>query len=1187
MKLQRIRSFGFKTFAEPTVLDFGDGITAIVGPNGSGKSNLVDAFRWVLGETSSKSLRGRALEDVIFSGNESRKPLGLAEVSIVFDNADRKLPIEFAEVEITRRAYRVGESEYFINRTQVRLRDIVDLLMGTGLGPGSYAIVSQGQIDAILISKPVERRALFEETAGIGKFLTRKNESLRRLERTEQNGIRISDLIAELERRIPELETQIRRARRYLRVSTRVRDLEILGYLRASTTRRAESAALREEIAKNEELRAANAAKAEEAARELARVRTQLYRCELELEELRSTAQTRRAELASLEAKYAAALARREALERQSTQTSQDAARVTAERSSLVSSIEGLEERIVPLASEIDASRERELAAAAALAAARGKLESIFTRLREVEAAAAEFAARKAERRVQAESLRAEAERLDAEERTARDRAEQLEIAAGGATHRESERRRQLAIAEEELLDARGRAEDSDRAASLAQEDVTKALAAHRDHSVEVKAAESRLHTIEELENSLEGHVPGTRAIVEAWQRGELRGIEGIVSNLITTDERYARAMDVAFGARLSNVVTTTSEDAERCVEFLNRKEAGRATFLPLDTLAKREGRTLDDRLSAVDGVLGYAHALVRTAPQFAGIVNFLVGNVLIVTTLDVGIELVRARGLRDTIVTLNGEQITGGGAITGGRFARERSILSRRFAAASLREALVGMRENLEEAEAALRAAHLRAGTAIAERDSARERQSRVEAQLVGLHAEAAALSTEAQRANHELDAARATLGELRARAARTRDLERERERNAPDGERGEEERAALEAELARVRTEISSAEASQGATNARGAELRERAAALSAERDAAQARLGMLDQDSERGGLAREEMLAQIAALVEETRTLHAHVDGLRRGIGDVDASLETARREREESAARQMQLETEARAAEQAERDTVAGGERDRTRLAQVEAELGMLVSQFAQNPATNDECADVETRYRDEPDAVVDELPRLRDELARLQANVNLNAESERTEVAEREAFLRGQMDDIAKARETLLESIREIERETQAQFNETFERVSEAFAGMYGRLFAGGEAKMWQTQPENLSETGIEISVRPPGKKAMPLAALSGGERAMTAAALIFALIATKPAPFYLLDEVDAALDDANIDRFCAMVREFATESQMLIVTHNKKTMEMADRIYGVTTRDAGVSTIVSAELVREAEALLA
>ena len=1187
MKLRRIRSFGFKTFAEPTALEFGDGVTAIVGPNGSGKSNLVDAFRWVLGETSTRSIRSGRLEDVIFSGNDTRKPLGLAEVSVIFDNADRKLPIDFAEVEITRRAYRVGESEYFINRAQVRLRDIVDLLMGTGLGPGSYAIVSQGQIDAILTSKPVERRALFEETAGIGRFIARKNESMRRLERTEANAIRVSDLIAELGRRIPELETQMRRARRYRRVVTRVRDLEILGYLRASATRRGECEALREESSRNEQLRGAAAAKAASLGEELARVRTQVYRCELQLEELRSEAQKKRADLAQIEAHYAAALARREALERQSTQTSEDAARVEQERASLSAAIEGLEERLTPLAREIENARDGELAAQTALAKARANLDSVFTQLRAVEVAAVGFAARKAERRVNAESQRAEAERLEAEERAARERAESLEIAAGGASHRHAERLRELRLREEDVLDARGRAEDAVREAALAQDEVARASAVARDLSVEVKASESRLHTIEELENSLEGHVPGTRAIVEALQRGDLGGIEGIVSNLITTDERYARALDIAFGARLSNVVTTTSEDAERCVEFLNRTQAGRATFLPLDTLARRQGRQLEDQLAGVPGVIGYAHTLVRTAARFEGIVNFLVGNVLIVSALETGIELVRGRGLRDTIVTLGGEQITGGGAITGGRFQRERSILSRRFQAASLRDALVGTREKLAEAERNLHASHVRLEAAIGTRDASRERQTRSESQLVGLRAEEGALRGEVDRTQADLESARATAAELRARAGRSRDSERQYDRGEPEAERSDEERLRLESELASVRDEIARAEASQSAINAHGAELRERAAALAAERDGAKARLGMLDQDSERGGLAREEMLAQIASLMQDTRTTHAHLEGLRNGIASLDERLVATRSEREALVARQAHLESAVRGAEQEERDTAAGGERQRTRLAQVEAELGMLISQFAQNPATSAECDEVEERYRSESDTVVEELPRLRDELARLQANVNLNAEIERGEIAEREQFLRAQLDDLTRARETLLESIREIELETQSQFNDTFAAVSESFATMYGRLFAGGEAKMWQTQPENLSETGIEIAVRPPGKKAMPLAALSGGERAMTAAALIFALIATRPAPFYLLDEVDAALDDANIDRFCAMVKEFAVESQMLVVTHNKKTMEMADRIYGVTTREAGVSAIVSAELTREAEAVLA
>jgi chromosome segregation protein len=1183
VKLKRIRAFGFKTFAEPTALEFDDGVTAIVGPNGSGKSNLVDAFRWVLGETSTKSLRSGRLEDVIFAGNEARKPLGLAEVSILFDNADRRLPIDFSEVEITRRAYRVGESEYFINRSQVRLRDIFDLIMGTGLGPGSYAIVSQGQIDAILVSKPAERRALFEETAGIGKFLARKHESLRRLERTEQNAIRVSDVIAELERRVPELDTQLRRAKRYRRVSTRVRDLEILAYLRAGASRRTERAALCAELERREDRREACAAKAATLGEQTTRLRTQLYRGELELEELRSQAQSARGDVARVEAEYAASLARREALERQSTQTSQDAVRVQQELESLVTSIEELEERLGPLSRDLDGAREQELAAAAVLAQARTHLERVFTELREVEASATTFAARRAERRAQAQALRNEGERLEREERLARERAEQLEIAAGAALHDQGECRRRVAALEGELLEARGRAENAELAATASQEEVASALSAHRDQTAEVKAAESRLHTIEELENSLEGHVPGTRAIVDAWQRRELAGIEGIVSNLITTQERFARAMDIAFGARLSNVVTATSDDAERCVEFLNRKEAGRATFLPLDTLSDRRGRTLEPELAAIEGVLGYAHTLLETAPRYAGIVNFLVGNVLIVDRLATGIELVRKRGVRDTIVTLTGEQITGGGAITGGRFARERSIISRRFVAQNLRDALVGMRSRLDEADQAARAAHLRAQAAIEARDAARERQAQSESKLVGLRMQTAGLDVDVERTQAELETARAALTALHERVVHSLELGREYERADPEAQQSDEERLRLENELVRVRAEIAAAQSDQGAASGKAADLRERTAALTAERDAAKARLGMLDQDSARAGSAREQTLAEVASLMEETRAAHAHLEGLKRGVTALDGRLEAARGQREELAAEQVRVESEMRSAEQQEREEAAGGERDRTRLAQIEAELGMLVSQFAQHPATTQECADVETRYRDELDSVVDELPRLRDELARLESNVNLNAQAERDEVAEREAFLRAQLDDLAQARMTLLESIKEIERESQVQFNATFERVAEAFSSTYARLFAGGNAKMWQTEPDNLAETGIEIAVQPPGKKQMPLAALSGGERAMTAAALIFALIETKPAPFYLLDEVDAALDDANIERFAAMVREFAVKSQMLIVTHNKKTMESADRLYGVTTTEAGVSAVVSAELASQTE----
>ncbi len=1187
MKLKKIKSFGFKTFAEPTTLDFSGGITAIVGPNGSGKSNMVDAFRWVLGETSSKSLRSGKLEDVIFAGNEKRKPLGLAEVSMTFDNSDGKMATEYSEVEITRRAYRAGESEYFINRNQVRLRDIVELLMGTGLGPGSYSIVSQGQIDSILTSKPTERRALFEETAGINKFLARKHESMRRLEQTEQNAIRVNDLIAELERRIPELETQVRRAKRYRKVSARVRDLEILSYMRASRSRRVEREQLRLELERQDEVRAAAAAKAAQYGANLAELRTRAYQQELALDEIRAQAQTRRAELARVEADYAAALARREALEAQSTQTSEDVARVQAERESLAATIADLEERLAPLASEVEGARERELGAQQSLSQTRAQLDAIFTRLREVEATAAEFAAKKAERRVQGENLRAEAERLEGEAHAARELVAQLEMTMGGATQRYTEREAQLAALDGQALAARGAVEDAEVAVTQAQSDLASALAAHREQTGEVKAAESRLHTIEELENSLEGHVPGTRAVIEAMQRGELRGIEGIVSNLITTDERYARALDVAFGARLSNIITRTSEDAERAIDYLNRSEQGRATFLPLDTLAHRDAKQMTPDLERTPGVIGYAHALVRTSPQYEGVVRFLVGNVLIVDTLQTGIHLVRGRGFRDTVVTLSGEQIAGGGAITGGRFRREKSILSRRVQAQTLRETLAEMRAKLESLERAAHDASARAEAATAARESARDALGRVELQIAELRTEMVGLASDLERMNHDVHAAQTRLEELleRGRGAR----ERERSYEAPEIEavQSDEERQRLEAELARARAEIAQAEQAQTEASRHAAELRERVAAITAERDAAKGRLGMLDANSERARTARETMLAEIGALMEQTRTAHAHVEGLREGVRDLDARLEVARREREASADQLLKLEGDLRTAENEEREAMAGGERHRTRLAEIEAELGMLVSQFAQNPATDEECTDVEERYKDEGDAVMEELPRLREELARLSANVNLNAEAEREELGERETFLRTQLEDLAKARETLLESIKEIEAQSQAQFNETFEKVSTAFTEMYAKLFPGGSAKMWQTNPENLSETGVEISVQPPGKKLMPLTTLSGGERAMTAAALIFALIQVKPSPFYLLDEVDAALDDANVDRFSSMVRDLATDAQMIIVTHNKKTMELADRMYGVTMKEPGVSTVIAATLTHSQEPELA
>ena len=415
MKLKTLRIFGFKTFAEATALAFEPGITALVGPNGSGKSNLVDAIRWVLGEQSSRSLRSTKMEDVIFAGNERRKPLGMAEVALTFDNAEGKLKIDASEVQITRRAYRAGESEFFINRQSVRLRDVIELLMGTGLGPGSYAIVSQGQIDAILAAKPSERRGLFEETAGINKFLARKNESLRRLEQTERNGVRVNDLLQEIVARVPELETQARRARRYRKASARLRDLEILSYLRASASRRTEREALQADLERREFERASAAARAAAADADLATVRTEALARERELDALRAEATAARADAAERESQHAAMSARREALDAQSSAITNDRERAQTERDELQAAIAEHDEALGPQTLVLERHREREKQAQEALATARAALDRIFTALRAAEAVAAADATSEAERRAQLRATQADYERLERE----------------------------------------------------------------------------------------------------------------------------------------------------------------------------------------------------------------------------------------------------------------------------------------------------------------------------------------------------------------------------------------------------------------------------------------------------------------------------------------------------------------------------------------------------------------------------------------------------------------------------------------------------------------------------------------------------------------------------------------------------------------------------------------------------
>ena len=1177
MRLKSVKLFGFKTFAESTTLEFEPGITAVVGPNGSGKSNLVEAIRWVLGETSSRSLRGSKLEDVIFAGNEHRKPLGLSEVVLTFDNESGRLPVDFREVSITRRAYRAGESEYFINRNQVRLRDVLDLLMGTGLGPGSYAIVSQGQIDAILSSKPQERRELFEETSGVNRFLSKKKESTRRLEQTEQNVIRVNDLLSELEKQVPELETQVRRAKRYRRLSGRLRDLEILSYLRSSASRREERERLRAQLDRGEAERVAAETQAAAQSAELSSARYRAYQQELALEEQRSTAQQARAEQARLESELSAANGRLEALEAQSAQAHEGGQRAEEERDALQARLQSLDDERAPLAAHVERARDEEAQAQERETAARRRLEALFGALRDLEANVAEQAAREAGRRAQAESARKELERLLAEAAEARRNAEALE--SDLARKEESLRAQRERIGELEGRVERAKTAEHTAAERVAQvrERYASVQGTLKSLASEEAAATSRLHTIEELEASYEGHVPGTRAVLQAAERGDVSGLIGVVSNLIQVDEQYARALDVAFGARLSNLVAQSSADAEQAVAWLKRHEAGRATFLPLDLLGRRTGRTLSPQLRGRQGVIAYAHELITCDPAYAGIVAFLVGSVLVVDELRTGIALVRSGEVHDSVVTLDGDQIMGGGAITGGRFKRERAILERRAQAKALRGRLQTLKEELERSERIERELAQEGQTAAAEFEHARRLHQEEEVALGQARTGLTAIEAEVARARHDiaahLEKGSALVSASQDAEGRTAALEAA----VYDGGGTVVERARLEHELQEARTAVAGAEAQRAERGTAGAALRERLAALSAAREAAATRLAALDTDAERARAARDAALGELETLRGRRGELEQSAQSARERAEQMEHEATRARGEREQLTARVVELESLVREAERRERELSGSLESARIRFAEIEAELNLLAQTFAQHPATEQEQNDVLQRYESYADDPAAEVPKMREDLGRL-ANVNLNAEADLEALAERERFLKEQMADLHAAREKLLAVIAEIESSAQETFNKTFEAVQASFAETFARLFPGGVARMWQTDPEHLSETGIEIAIAPPGKKMMSLQALSGGERAMVSVALIFAILKVKPSPFYLFDEIDAALDEANVGRFSDLVKEFARESQLLIVTHNKRTMELADRIYGVTMREPGISTIVSARL---------
>lgn len=1176
MQLKKLQLLGFKTFADRTEFEIGPGLTAIVGPNGSGKSNIVDAILWVLGEQNPRLLRGERAQDVIFSGSDKRKPLGMAEVRLLLDNSDHFLPIAFSEVSIARRIYRSGESQYLINGAPCRLKDIVELFLDTGAGKGAYAVVGQQEVDAVLSARPEDRRELFEEAAGIKKYRVKKREALRKLETAEANLQRVRDILRELEAQKEPLERQAITARRYLGYQERLREIEV-GLLVAEVKQadyelfgiRQEHELDREELRRIETLQA-------QLEQHLAELTEQVQQAEEALEIARTNYQNLLSTTERTQSRMAVLEERARAAARTEEQALQEIADLDTQKELLQNLIISEAEEIARLQAEL---AEREQAWAAECAALQAIEQTVTEILRELEA-------RRSQQLRRAEERAGRIAALDGVKARLEETLQQQEALLKEATLLQEqrlqaeERLRQIAAEQEQRKAQRDELHQTQEHLETKQKALQAEVDACRNRWEAARRAYSeqaaRLSTLVELQESYEGFYHGVRALLQAARSGALRGDYRPVVDLLTVPEPYRIAIEVALGSSLQDIVTPTEEEAKAGIAWLKQHKAGRVTFLPLTLL--RPGRPLDNLLPE-EGIEGVAADLVAFDERYAPAIQLLLGRVIVVRDLDKAIALSRRLSGWSRMVTLEGELLTPGGALTGGSLqGRGAHLVGRKGEIDDLKNRLPNLQTEVDR----LAAQHKEL---LHKQQEAAKEHSHLLQELANLDQAIAAAAGAQAAAEREL--ARLQRQEIEHQQAqqllqtRLTELKKEQERLENLILSRHEDDADAENALIALQQEAETRTAQRDA-------LRSNAARLEVETTELRTQLQGLRRSHQENRQALEELQRRM----EQRKSLHARVQQEEAQVAEEKTRLaeqlqhtlrqlqEAEQAVQQNLANRQHKLDAHTktnealREAAQRHREITAHLHETELCVARLEMQLSQAAERLLQeyNLPLEEALQHQETVAVD--DNTAREVARLRREI-RAMGHVNTGAIEEFERLTERCDFLATQQADLEKSREGLLTTIAEIDASTRDIFLQTFEAVREEFDRLFKRLFGGGSARLLLTNPDDLLETGIEIIAQPPGKKAQSLALLSGGERALTATALLFAFLSVRPSPFVILDEVDAPLDGANVEKFVRLVREFSERSQFLVITHNPVTMEAAPTWYGVTMREPGVSSIIS------------
>lgn len=1179
MYLKRLELYGFKSFADRTELEFVPGVTAVVGPNGSGKSNVSDSIRWVLGEQSAKSLRGAKMEDIIFAGSDTRKPVNYGEVTLVLDNSDQSLPIDYDEVAITRRVYRSGESEYLLNKQTCRLKDITELFMDTGLGKEAYSIIGQGRIEEILSTKAEDRRGIFEEAAGVVKYKSRKKEAERKLDETEGNLVRIQDIIYEIEDQLEPLKDQAEKAKTYQELKKELTAKEISTYVYSIEMLHQ---------------------KWEQASQALEQLKEQQNECSVQVNQEDAKLQQVKWHHSQLEQKL-------EQFQQELLEVTEEVERLEGQREVLrerkknfSTNKEQMKEKLAFLQERRVQHQEKLAEEKQAMQKVERSVEETDQQLRALENTLNQYAFNVDERLEQLKGdyieILNEQASLKNEMRHTEQTIQQNEHRIGKlhAEHQTSiEERLELKQAVQDKEEqVRGLSLEIDQARQAYQQLMVqrKDIVFHaeqdeeklRDYMNQLEKLKARRQFLVETKEEFNGFFQGVKEVLKA-RKTSLAGIDGAVAELIKVPKELELAIETALGAALQHIVVEDEAAARAAIQFLKMRKLGRATFLPRSVMKARSlGPAELSVLQQSDQFVGVAQGLIQYEPMYEQVVGNLLGHVIIMKDLKAANECAKRLQYRFRFVTLDGDIVNPGGSMTGGSQKQNQANL-------------LGRDREIERLGIEL----AKAGEAIAEKkeelQQERFRVQEIDQELEQLRAKGEELKEVEQRCKEELHALQFSLrhldDKLRLFDEDMLSYTTEKEQATQRKLEAEEKLANFVQEIGRLEQEMKELEQAKKDSAQVKEEKSQEMTQLKVELASKLQELNGLQKNVERLEAEQQELEQEWAEVEQQLQYLEGNLTQQHDAGDALDVSIEESQAQKDHLSEQIMLLRQERKTLQQEgeeleiklkelRRELRAFEEeahKEEVQVNRLDVELENYLTLLREEYELSYEGAKEKYPLLDEYDIVKREVERLKRDIQQL-GTVNLGAIEEYERIVERYDFLKRQEDDLIQAKTTLYEVISEMDEEMTKRFKETFDLVRIQFMDVFQQLFGGGRADLLLSEPDNLLDTGVDIVAQPPGKKLQHLALLSGGEKALTAIALLFAILRVKPVPFCVLDEVEAALDEANVSRFAHYLREFREKTQFIVITHRKGTMEGADVLYGITMQESGVSNLVSVRL---------